>query len=368
MLATAPGLSRPPIRSCLLLLRQAYVGARVLHVTESWTNPDGSAGNATIADNVEAYAPGSPIFALSGDDHLTGAGANELFVFAQPIGNDTIYNFSPASDKIDLIGFDNVSSFGGIQATLSEDANGNAVIAIGTGETISLHGIDMRSLTAKDFVFDQARVTNNSGIMTIGDGALLPLGGTIDNTGAIAMSSTGHETEIQLIGHGMTLEGGGQVLLSDSSQKFISGTDPSVTLTNIDNTISGAGHLGNGQLTLINEGTIDANGTHPLIVDTGANPITNSGTLEATGSGGLIIDSDVVNSGTIWANEGNVAIHGDVSGHGSATISGNATLEFAGADSGSVTFQSSTGTLQLDHSSSFTSTITGFGGDDTLAG
>jgi hypothetical protein len=50
------------------------------------------------------------------------------------------------------------------------------------------------------------------------------------------------------------------VLLSDSSQNFISGTDPSVTLTNIDNTISGAGHLGNGQLTLINEGTIDANG------------------------------------------------------------------------------------------------------------
>ena len=158
------------------------------------------------------------------------------------------------------------------------------------------------------------------------------------------------------------------MLLSDSSQNFISGTDPSVTLTNIDNTISGAGHLGNGQLTLINEGTIDANGTHPLIVDTGANPITNSGTLEATGSGGLIIDSDVVNSGTIWANEGNVAIHGDVSGHGSATISGNATLEFAGADSGSVSFQSSTGTLQLDHSSSFTGTITGFGGDGTLAG
>src|ERR1700730_5443990 len=186
----------------------SYVGARVLHVTESWTNPDGSAGNATIADNVEDYAPGSPIFALSGDDHLTGAGANELFVFAQPIGNDTIYNFSPASDKIDLIGFDNVSSFGGIQATLSEDANGNAVIAIGTGETISLHGIDMRSLTAKDFVFDQTPVTHNSGIMTIGDGALLPLGGTIDNTGAIAMSSTGHETEIQLIRHGMTLEGG----------------------------------------------------------------------------------------------------------------------------------------------------------------
>jgi hypothetical protein len=319
-------------------------------------------------DNVEAYAPGAPIFAVSSNDTLTGTGGNDLFVFGQPIGNDTIYNFNAASDKIDLIGFNTVTSFSDIKMHLTDGANGDAVITLGDGQSITLHGIDAASLTAGDFVFDQTPVTDNVGNIVLGDDAMLPLSGTINNTGTIALSSTGHETDLQLIGHGMTLEGGGQVLLSDSSQNFISGTDPSVTLTNVDNTISGAGHLGNGQLTLINEGTIDANGTHPLIVDTGANPITNSGTLEATGSGGLIIDSDVVNSGTIWANEGNVAIHGDVSGHGSATISGNATLEFAGADSGSVSFQSSTGTLQLDHSSSFTGTITGFGGDGTLAG
>jgi Ca2+-binding RTX toxin-like protein len=345
-----------------------FMGAMLLGVTESWTNPDGSTASAFIMDNVEAYAPGAPIFAVSSNDTLTGTGGNDLFVFGQPIGNDTIYNFNAASDKIDLIGFNTVTSFSDIKMHLTDGANGDAVITLGDGQSITLHGIDAASLTAGDFVFDQTPVTDNVGNIVLGDDAMLPLSGTINNTGTIALSSTGHETDLQLIGHGMTLEGGGQVLLSDSSQNFISGTDPSVTLTNVDNTISGAGHLGNGQLTLINEGTIDANGTHPLIVDTGANPITNSGTLEATGSGGLIIDSDVVNSGTIWANEGNVAIHGDVSGHGSATISGNATLEFAGADSGSVSFQSSTGTLQLDHSSSFTGTITGFGGDGTLAG
>jgi hypothetical protein len=345
-----------------------FTGAMLLGVTESWTNPDGSTASAFIMDNVEAYAPGSPIFALAGDDHLTGAGGNDLFVFAQPIGHDDIYNFNPASDKIDLISFAHASSFGDIQANLADDASGNVVITLGGGESITLHGVNAESLTASDFVFNQTPVTENAGTMTIGDDAMLPLSGTINNTGTIALSSTGHETDLQLIGYGITLEGGGQVILSDGSQNFISGTDPSVMLTNVDNTLSGAGHLGNGQLTLINEGTIDANGTHPLIVDTGANPITNSGTLEATGSGGLIIDSDVVNSGTIWANEGNVAIHGNVTGDGSATISGNATLEFAGADSGSVTFQSSTGTLQLDHSSSFTGTISGFGGDGTLAG
>ena len=60
----------------------AYSGAMVLSVTETWTNADGSTGTATVADNVEAYAPGTPIFALSGNDTLTGAGGNDEFVFA----------------------------------------------------------------------------------------------------------------------------------------------------------------------------------------------------------------------------------------------------------------------------------------------
>jgi len=82
-----------------------FVGSTVITVNETWTNADGSIGNASIADNVEAYAPGSPIFAVSDNDTLTGAGANDEFVFAQPIGNDSIYNFNPGSDTIDLIGF-----------------------------------------------------------------------------------------------------------------------------------------------------------------------------------------------------------------------------------------------------------------------
>ena len=52
----------------------------------SWTNADGSSGYAIVADNVEAYAPGAPIFAISGDDNLTGSSGNDVFVLAQPIG------------------------------------------------------------------------------------------------------------------------------------------------------------------------------------------------------------------------------------------------------------------------------------------
>src|SRR5205814_6549716 len=129
--------------------------------------------------------------------------------------------------------------------------------------------------------------------------------GTIDNTGTIALNSTGDETDLQLIEHGITLEGGGQITLSDSAENFIFGTVSDVTLTNVDNTISGAGHLGDGVMILVNEGTIIATGVNSLDINTGTNTIINSGTLEATGSGGLVIDSNVDNSGLLWAHGAN---------------------------------------------------------------
>ena len=50
-----------------------YAGAVVLDITMSWTNADGSTSTVYVSDNVEAFAPGNPIFAWSGDDTLTGS-------------------------------------------------------------------------------------------------------------------------------------------------------------------------------------------------------------------------------------------------------------------------------------------------------
>ena len=131
-----------------------YTGALVLNVAESWTNADGSTGNAIVADNVEVFAKGAPIFAMSGDDTLTGSSGDDLFVFAQPIGNDIVHNFDAAHDTIDLIGY-GFASFADVQAHLANDAAGNAVLTLGAGETITLHGVDAATLTAGDFVFNQ---------------------------------------------------------------------------------------------------------------------------------------------------------------------------------------------------------------------
>ena len=328
-----------------------FAGASVLNVTETWTNVDGSTGHAYVADNVEAFAPGSPIFALAGDDNLTGTGANDLFVLAQPIGNDVIHNFNAGSDKIDLVGFNNVAKFGDIQ--LVNNTNGDAVITLGSGETITLHGTNAASLTAGNFLFDQTPVVENHGNMTIGDGAVLPLAGTIDNTGMITLNSSGDQTELQIVGDGATLQGGGQLVLSDSSANEIVGATSTTTLTNVDNTISGAGQigLGDGNLTLVNgaHGTIDANAAGgTLIVDTG-HTVTNAGLLEASNGGTLLIE-DAVNG----------------SGSACAVINGG-TLDFGASSNVNVTFNNGAGTatygeLVLGNPENFCGQISGFTG------
>ena len=248
-----------------------YAGAMALQVTMSWTNADGSSGFARATDNVEVFAQGAPIFAWSGEDHLTGSSGKDLFVFAQPIGHDTIYSFNASEDQIDLIGYWGFTNFNDVQHHLSEDSASNAVITLANGQSITLFDVPGSSLSASNFVFDHTPALINTGTLTINDGALLPLSGIITNTGTIALDSTGNEAHLELIQNGITLQGGGQVVLSDSDENLISGTAPSVTLTNMDNTIFGAGQLGAGQMALINNGTIAAIGTHALVVDTGTN-------------------------------------------------------------------------------------------------
>ncbi|HZN84939.1 MAG TPA: hypothetical protein VFC01_35380, partial [Mycobacterium sp.] len=352
-------------RSLAITSPAAFAGAMLLNVTATWAQVDGSTAKITIADNVEVFAPDAPIFAWSGDDHLTGSSGDDLFVFAQPIGHDVIYNFDAAHDQVDLIAFAGMTSYADVQANLANDASGQAVLTLGDGMTITFDGVDAAALGASNFAFNQEPVTNNPDTMVVSDGAMLPLGGIVNNTGTIALDSDGAETKLELIQHGITLQGGGQFTLSDSGGNVILGTDPSVTLTNVDNTISGAGQLGGGQMTLVNHGTIVATGSNALIIDTGANAVINSGTLEAVGSGGLVIHADVENSGLLWANGGNLTVIGDVTGDGSAKIDGIATMEFGAAVNQDITFDvSAAGTVKLDDADAFAGVIAGFDGND----
>jgi hypothetical protein len=275
-----------------------------------------------------------------------------------------VRNFDVAHDQVDLLGFIGTTSFADVLAHLANDANGNAVLTLGEGMTITFAGVDMADLSAANFVFDQDPVTINAASMVLSNGSVMPLSGTVENSGTIALDAQGSTTELQIIQHGITLQGGGSLVLSDSAHNIISGTGGDVVFTNVDNTISGAGQI---HMSLVNQGTINASGSNALEIDTGASAIVNSGTLESSGSGGLVLRGDVSNSGLLWANGSSITVEGNVIGSGSALIDGNGTFVFDGLFAETLAINANaSGTLVVSHASSFSGAITGFNADDHI--
>jgi len=128
-------------------------------------------------------------------------------------------------------------------------------------------------------------------------------GGTITNGGHLNINSTGTQTSLIVVnagGAGVTLTGGGTLNMSNSTNNIIGPIGG--VLINVNNTIQGAGHVGNTQMTLNNQGTINANfggpGANRLILDPITGTTTNTGTVEATNGGTLEVQ------GSIYANTG----------------------------------------------------------------
>ena len=206
--------------------------------------------------------------------------------------------------------FEQVSLSPSLTATLTNEAGG-IIEAANAGElAIDAHG----------------QTISNAGLIAAQDGGTVLLDTVVvNNTNNIEVNSSGSVTQLQIVT--VTLQGGGQVLLSDYAENVISsdGSDAAV-LTNVDNTISGAGTIGDvtGSLfTLINDpgGTIDAGtnainstGTNALVIandspmsgDTvPSNAVVNEGLIEATGSGGLAIVNSTINNAGVDAH-GNI--------------------------------------------------------------
>jgi hypothetical protein len=148
----------------------------------------------------------------------------------------------------------------------------------------------------------------------LGASATFKLGGSFDNTGTLAINGRPHllglldadQTSTVAIVGATSFFGGGQVTMTNEKLNFISGTGKSSVLTNVDNTIVGAGYIGHGALTFVNKaaGVVDAQGSARLDLKS-RNPLLNAGNLEASKHGSLVIYSTtVVNSGTIDGMQG----------------------------------------------------------------
>jgi hypothetical protein len=269
---------------------------------------------------------------------------------------------------------------GNLKLTLDNDAGGiidanvaSHALSINTGANAIVNAGTMEA--SDGGTLSIASAVTNSGSITDNDGSILSFNNvTITNTGDINLDGTTSITNLIIHG-GLTLEGGngsstgpGQVILGGSWNTVVSDLNAGHhdTLTNVDNTISGAGTIGDADLTLVNQhyGVIDADVSgQTLLINTGTNAVTNAGLLEATGGGTLDIQSSVTNTGTLFAGSGSkVDVGGSISG-GSATIQ-HGTLEFDASSDVNVTFDNSLGygKLVLGDVRDFSGEISGFYG------
>jgi hypothetical protein len=195
-----------------------------------------------------------------------------------------------------------------------------------------------------------AGTINNSagGLFEIGNNATLDLaGGTYSQLGTVQLNSSGNFTELVLQGN-VTLSGG-SVTLSNNTQNYIFGQYYTDTLTN-EETISGAGQIGHGQVTLVNTGTINSNQSSGITIDANGGA-TNTGTIEATSGSTLQLASTTVNNagGTISANSGTLQVNSSTINGGTISLTGSSSLQLntATIHGGSTLTNSATGTIDI---------------------
>ena len=155
--------------------------------------------------------------------------------------------------------------------------------------------------------------------------------GTINNNNNFQLNGGGGANAVLGLNANTTLQGGGTVTLSTASgggNAIIQQQVGSLTLTNVNNTIQGAGIIGNGGLALVNQATINANSSGQTLLLDGSGGITNTGALLGSNGGVLQIDGITVNNagGNITANTG-----GTVQLFGTADIQGGTLNNSGGA-------------------------------------
>jgi hypothetical protein len=197
--------------------------------------------------------------------------------------------------------------------------------------------------------------------LIIPDGVSLAVTGSVTNAGSIQLNSAGTNTFLLLNGN-VSLSGTGKLTLGNAGPNTIEGASLTGTevLTNAS-TIQGAGNIGNGEMGLINSGTILANVSGGnLFVDASAAGFSNSGTVQALTGGNVTIEgaansflnynatNNTLTGGTYTANGGNIYFAGSPSGI--TTLAARVTQEASGQ-----LINTTTGTSALANLSSIVS-------------
>ena len=108
-----------------------------------WFESPGGALNVSN-DGTNTYVfdpPAKPVGAIVSPD-------SDTFVFHSDMGAETISNFNPEADTIELDNFNNIHSVHQLAALITTDAQGDAVIGLGHHDSITLPGVSANYLQA----------------------------------------------------------------------------------------------------------------------------------------------------------------------------------------------------------------------------
>ncbi len=244
------------------------------------------------------------------------------------------------------------------------DAAGGAYTVAAPGAT-TVKGIQLATNATLSITGDFAATYGTdggqeAGRVIIANAGTLVAGGAWDISGSTQLISTTARTSLVVKG-ALTLAGGGKIQLGDSANNLIIGSTASATLINTDCTIAGAGSLGGGRMTLVNQAgglILAGTGNHFLLINTGANTIINAGVISASGAG-LIINSPIENDNLLQTIRTTLTVTKAVTGSGHVFISGG-TAEFEANFNQLVYFSSAGGTFALARSATYTGSIHGY--------
>ena len=217
--------------------------------------------------------------------------------------------------------------------------SGGTIESVGTGVVNNVSGYDvfLNNLTL-------------AGTYNIQNNAATEISGTITNNGTINLQGSGNTTGLYVNTGTAVLNGTGTVVMGTGGGNLIYG--PGSTGLTIDQNISGVGNIGNGDLTLINNATINANisptvSIAPLYIQPSGGGLTNTGTLEATNGGNLTLYGGAINNtgGTIQAvgsdsssNPSTVVLTNNVGiTGGTLTTTGAGVIEVASGETANIT-------------------------------
>lgn len=183
------------------------------------------------------------------------------------------------------------------------DASGSTSYIVTASANEAVRSINTDATATLDItggLFAVSAGGQNSGAIDIESGDTLSLAGTLTNYGGVAMNGAA----TMVIAQDATLKGGGVVTFGTAAGSQITGAGGAATLTNVDNTLSGCGLIGGGDLTFVNgvQGVIDG-ATSGVIINASGGTDSNAGLIESSGTLTLETGS-FSNAGTVNAQDG----------------------------------------------------------------